>query len=144
MRSISGLALGHQAGDHQARRGAQVGRHHRARPAAARTPLHHRGVALDLDVGAQALQLLHVHEAVLEDGLGDHARCRSATRVERHELRLHVGGEARIRRGAHAHRAAAAPCISISMSDVAACVIVAPASRSLSQRRVERVRRGAA
>ena len=28
---------------------------------------HHRGVAFDLDVRAEALQLLHVHEAVLED-----------------------------------------------------------------------------
>ena len=37
---------------------------------------HHRGVALDRDVGAQALQLERVHEAVLEDGLGDDARCR--------------------------------------------------------------------
>src|SRR6185312_9941600 len=30
-----------------------------------------RGFAAELDVGAEPHQLLHVHEAVLEDGLGD-------------------------------------------------------------------------
>ena len=70
MRSIDGLALGDQAGDHQARRGAQVGRHHR-RALQPLDALHHRGIAFEPDVGAQALQLERVHEAVLEDGLGD-------------------------------------------------------------------------
>ena len=37
--------------------------------------LHHRGVAVDLDLRAQAHQLVDVHEAVLEDRLGDRARC---------------------------------------------------------------------
>ena len=40
------------------------------------------------------VQLRHVHEAVLEDGLRDDRWCRRATRQERHELGLHVGGEA--------------------------------------------------
>ena len=85
--------------------GAQVGRHHR-RALQPLDALHHRGVALESDVGAQALQLEHVHEAVLEDGLGDQ-RGAVGDACERHELRLHVGGEAGVGRGAHADRAAA-------------------------------------
>ena len=42
---------------------------------------------------------LHVHEAVLEDRLGDHRRA-VGDAVERHELRLHVGRERRVLRGA--------------------------------------------
>jgi hypothetical protein len=33
--------------------------------------LDHRHLAVDLDARAQAHQLVDVHEAVLEDGLGD-------------------------------------------------------------------------
>ncbi len=62
-----------------------------------------RGAALDLDVGAEALQLLHVHHPVLEDRLGDHGRA-VGDRHQRHELRLHVGRERRIRRGAQIDR----------------------------------------
>ena len=40
-----------------------------------------------------------MHEAILEDGLGDHS-CAFGHGIQRHELRLHVGGKARIRRGA--------------------------------------------
>jgi hypothetical protein len=101
MRSIVVSPSRHQAGDDQARRGAQVGRHH-GRALQPVHALHHRGVAVDADVGAEALQLDRVHEAVLEDGLADH-RHALGDRVERHELRLHVGREGRIGRGAQAH-----------------------------------------
>src|SRR6266480_6318131 len=50
-----GLALCHQGGDDQARRGAQIGRH----DGSALQPLdafHHRRVALDRDLGPQPLQ----------------------------------------------------------------------------------------
>ena len=107
MRSIDGLALGDQAGDHQAGRGAQVGRHHGRARAAASTPLHDRGVALDLDVRAQAQQLVHVHEAVLEDRLGDHARCRRRSQSSAMNCACMSVGKPGIRRGAHVDRARA-------------------------------------
>ena len=57
-----------------------------------------RGLAVELDAGAEPRQLLHVHEAVLEDRLGD-ARGALGAGHQRHELRLQVGREARERRG---------------------------------------------
>src|SRR4051812_35470517 len=63
------LALGHEPGDDEARRGAQVGGHH----GRAGKPVHavdHGRVSLSLDARAQAAQLLHVHEPILEDGFG--------------------------------------------------------------------------
>ena len=57
------------------------------------TPLTVARVAVQVDVGAEAGQLLHVHEAVLEDRLADHAGALGA-RHQRHELRLQVGREA--------------------------------------------------
>jgi hypothetical protein len=53
-----------------------------------------------VDVRAQAHHLVHVHEAVFEDGLGHHARGAGAMHIQRHELRLHVGREARVFGGA--------------------------------------------
>ena len=124
-----GLALGHQAGDHQAGRGAQVGRHH----GGAGQLLHafdHRDLAVGLDLGAQAQHLVDVHEAVLEDGLGD-ARGALGDRVERHELGLHVGREARVLGGAEALRLqAAAGAHADAVLD--GSHVAAPASRSLS------------
>ena len=100
------FTVGDEAGDHQSRRRAQVGRHDGC-ALQALDAAHERAIALDRDLGAEALQLERMHEAVLEDGLGDHG---GALRDggERHELRLHVGREARIGRGAHAHSAGAA------------------------------------
>jgi hypothetical protein len=95
-------AVGDEPGDHEARGRAKVGRHH-VRAGEPRHAAHDRRRALDLDVGAEALQLLHVHHAVLEDRLGDH-RGAAGARRERHELRLHVGRERRVRRGAQARR----------------------------------------
>ena len=94
-----GFALGDQAGDHQGRAGAQIGGHHRG-AGEHLDAAHDRRVAVRLDVGAHAQQLGHVHEAILEDGFGEHA---SAPRAghQGHELRLHVGREAGVRRGRH-------------------------------------------
>ena len=56
------------------------------------TPCDDRRAAVDLDLRAQAHQLVDVHEAVLEDGLDD-LRGAVGDAVHRHELRLHVGRE---------------------------------------------------
>ena len=88
-----GLALGDQAGQHQeaeARRSVAI----TVAPVSLRRPAHDRGAPLDDDVGAHALQLGHVHVAVLEDGLGQH-RLPARARHQHHELRLHVGRETR-------------------------------------------------
>ena len=101
-----GFAIRHQAGNHQAGRGAQVGGHHRG----ARQARHagdDGGVALGGDVGAHAVQLGHVHEAVFKNGFGD-AAGPFGQGVQGHELRLHIGGEGRVGQGAHIHRFRAA------------------------------------
>src|SRR5687768_443812 len=58
-----GGATRDQSRQHQARGGAQIGRHDGG-PVEMGHALHDRGIALDLDVGAETLQLLHVHEAI--------------------------------------------------------------------------------
>src|SRR5690606_32679743 len=63
-----GGAFGHQAGEHQRGAGPKVGGHDGG-PREARGPAHHRGVAVDHDVGAEPVELGHVHEPVLEDRL---------------------------------------------------------------------------
>src|SRR5690606_244073 len=55
--------------------------------------LHDRGLAVEGDVGTKAGELLHVHEAVLENRLGD-ARLALRPGHQRHELGLQVGREA--------------------------------------------------
>eukprot|EP01022_Parablepharisma_sp_SALTPOND_P017907 TRINITY_DN290_c1_g1_i2.p1 TRINITY_DN290_c1_g1~~TRINITY_DN290_c1_g1_i2.p1 ORF type:complete len:1623 (-),score=570.02 TRINITY_DN290_c1_g1_i2:20056-24924(-) len=96
------LALGSQAGDHQRGRRAQVGGHHRRAD-----ELVHAGddggIAFHVDGRAQAIQFLYMHVAVLEDGLGDMAGA-FGDAVHRHELRLHVGREARVFGGTEADR----------------------------------------
>ena len=86
------LALGDQAGEHEAGRGAQVGRHDgRSRE---RGPAVHACVAaVEPDVGAHARQLGGMLEAVLEDGFADRRQPFGLGR-ERHALRLEVGREA--------------------------------------------------
>ncbi|CAG4927213.1 unnamed protein product, partial [Acidocella sp. C78] len=86
-----GLALRGEAGEHQRERGAQVGRHHR-RAGQRRHAAHDRRRAMHVDARAHAVEFGHVHEAVLEDRLGDH-RGALGHRHQRHELRLHVGHE---------------------------------------------------
>ena len=66
------LAIGHEAGDHQTGRGTQVGGHD-CRALQCRHTTHHRSVAGDLDIRPQTLQFQRMHEAILEDGLGDDA-----------------------------------------------------------------------
>src|SRR5690606_2665432 len=97
-----GFAIGDQAGKDQRGRCTQVGRHHRG-AAEAGNAGHGGTVALDMDLRAQARQLLHVHEAVLEDRLVEDADA-FGDAVHRHELRLHVGGKAGMRRGDDVHR----------------------------------------
>src|SRR5215471_18667346 len=65
-----GLALGGERRDHERHRGAQVGRHH-GRAAQPGDAIDGRGLAVEMDLCAESHQLLHVHEAVLEDCLGD-------------------------------------------------------------------------
>ena len=67
---------------------------------------HHGRGAVHVDVGAHAAQLRHVHEAVLEDRLGDH-RGAAGRGHQRHHLRLQVGREAGIRLGHHVDARAA-------------------------------------
>src|SRR5262250_3422142 len=60
-----GVAVGRERGNHQRNRGAQVSRHY-GRALEPRDALDGRGLAVEMDAGAEASQLLHVHEAVLE------------------------------------------------------------------------------
>src|SRR6267378_8640502 len=69
----TGLALGNEPGQDERRRGAEIRGHDRG-PAEGRHAVDRRRVAFDADVGAQALELGHVREAVLIDGVGDGAR----------------------------------------------------------------------
>ena len=94
------FAVGHQARNDQAGRGAQVGGHHRGARQAWHA-LDHGHLAIDLNLGAQAHQFVDVHEAVFKNRFGHRGRAlRNA--VERHELRLHVGGETGVFGGAKA------------------------------------------
>src|SRR5690625_1436435 len=64
-----GGALRRQPGNHQARRGAQVRRHHR-RPAQRRNAGDDGAVALDRNPGPHPVQLVYLDQAVLEDCFG--------------------------------------------------------------------------
>src|SRR5690606_30162284 len=97
-----GIAIGPEAGDHQAGGGPQVGRHDRSTLEPV-NPGNDGGVALDLDLGTHAAHFLHVHEAVLEHRL-DHGAGALGQRIHGHELGLHVGGECRIGRGTQVDR----------------------------------------
>src|SRR5690606_24944436 len=95
-----GLALGGQAGDHQAGGGAQVRRH----DGGARERFHpgdHGGIAFDIDACAHAREFGRVHVAVFEDGFHDH-RSPFSNGVQRHELCLHVGRKTGVFDGAEA------------------------------------------
>ena len=102
----------------------------RSRRTAARTPCDDRRVAVDVDVRAHALQLVHVHEAVLEDRLGDAAGRRRSQFSAMNCACMSVGkaGYSLVRKltalrppvGAHAD-----PAVARARSS-------APASRSLS------------
>src|SRR6056297_3280578 len=97
-----GIAVGHEAGNDQTGRGPEVRGHDRCTGKVVHT-LDDGGITLERDVGTHADQLLQVHEPVLEHGLHDGA-CAFGHRVHGGELRLHVRGERRVRRGTKAHR----------------------------------------
>ena len=61
------------------------------------------GIALDLRVRAHTDQFRNVHEAVFKDRFGDHAGP-FRHQVKQRELGLHIGREARVRRGTHVDR----------------------------------------
>src|SRR5699024_2405252 len=60
------------------------------------------GIAFLPNAGAHALQFGHVQEAVFEHGFGNRTDTLGDT-VERAELRLHVGGKARVWRRTQTH-----------------------------------------
>ena len=62
------------------------------------TPLMIAVGPFERDVGAHALELGDVHEALREDGFGDDADAVALAKQRAH-LRLHVGGKAGIRLG---------------------------------------------
>ncbi len=136
MRSMVVSPFGDQPGDHEARRCAQVGGHHVGAGELRHAP-DHGGVALDIDVGAEPLEFLHVHHPVLEDRLGDDG---GAVRPcgERHELRLHVGGKARMRRCAHVD--CGQPAVTLDADDVAIDGDIGARLAQLFQHGFERVR----
>src|SRR6185295_7964897 len=94
-------ALGLQARENERRGRAQIGGHD-LRSRELRHSAGNDRITLDRQIRAEPLQLERVLEAVLEDRLGDR---RGAVRdsVQRAELRLHVGREARVRRGHEVH-----------------------------------------
>ena len=55
-------------------------------------------MALDTNIGTHAPQLRGKHEAIFKNVLGDDGAA-VGKRVENHNLRLHIGGEARERQG---------------------------------------------
>ena len=93
-----GLALGCERGNHQRNGRTKVGRHHR-RALEAIDALDRGGLAVELNTRAEPRQLLHMHEAIFEDRLGDVRRPFGA-RHQRHQLRLQIGRKAREWRGA--------------------------------------------
>ncbi len=104
-----------------------------------RDALHHCGIAFDLDLGSHAPQLLDMHETVFKNRLSDGgSTVRHA--VQHHELRLHVGGETRIRRSAHVDRFEFPVHLEVhpifSRLDLCACIA------QLAQQRIENIRPG--
>ncbi len=85
-------ALGGQAGEHQARRAAQIARHDRGADQMSDALDHYRGT-LPEELRAHAGQLGDVHEPLGVDLLGDDAVAVGQAQ-QRHHLRLQVGREA--------------------------------------------------
>ena len=98
-----GLALGGHAREDKGRAAAQVGRHD-IRPVQLRRAVHDRDVVVELDLGAHLVQLGHQGVPAVEDGLADVAGALGHRR-QRHDRRLQVGREARVRAGDHVDRA---------------------------------------
>ncbi len=87
-----GLAAGGEAGDDEGDGGAEVGGHDRGAGEGV-DAADDGGGAVDVDAGAHAVEFGDVHEAVFEDGFGDHGRT-FGNRHDGHELGLHVRREA--------------------------------------------------
>ena len=99
------LALRHQSGNDQTGRCAQIRRHHIG-AIQTRNARNRGGIPIDFDVCAQPDQFSGVHKAVFKDRFADEGGA-LGNAVERHELRLHVGRESRVRVGTHINRLAA-------------------------------------
>ena len=97
----NGIAVGYQAGNHQAGRSAQVSGHHGGAGKLLHT-FYQRGIALGADMRAHTVELGHMHEAVFKNGF-HHPAAALGHRVHRHKLRLHIGGKTRMRHGAHVY-----------------------------------------
>ena len=91
-----------------------------------------RGVAVDLDLRAQADQLLHVHEAVLEDRLGDAARCRRRSHSSAMNCACMSVGKRRVLAWCGSSTARGRAVDAHADASRRRPSIVAPASRSLS------------
>ena len=99
----AGFAVGDERGNHQTGRRAQIGGHDGG-AGKLRHAVNHGGACVHADACAHAREFADVHEAVFKNGFchGARARCHA---VERHELRLHVGGKTGIFTGAETLRA---------------------------------------
>src|SRR3990170_9168086 len=91
------LALRGEAGDDQRHRGAQIGGHDLRAGQAAHAG-DEGGIAFEVDTGAEPCQLLHMHEAILEDRLA-HRGGALGRAHQGNELGLQIGGEAGERLG---------------------------------------------
>src|SRR5690606_13302889 len=96
----NGVAVCHQAGDHKASRGPQVGRHDRS-PGQMFDTLDDGSVTLKGNVCSHPDQFLQVHEAVFKYGFDDGSGP-LGHRIHGGKLSLHIRGERRIRRGPQA------------------------------------------
>src|SRR4051812_36882371 len=97
-----GLALGRKRGDHERHRRAQIGRHYR-RALELFDAFDGRRFASEVNTSAEPRQLLHVHETVFKDGLGDVRRALGAGH-QGHKLSLQVGRKTGERRGCDLNR----------------------------------------
>src|SRR5699024_6511463 len=96
------------------------------------------GVALDLRLGAHALQLEDVHEAVFEHVFDDHAGA-FGDGIECRELRLHVGRKTGVGRGVDVHRAGAA-AVHVQLDPVLADADVGAGVVQLGGDRAQKIR----
>ena len=87
-----GFAVGDESGEDEGGRGAKV-RAHDGRGLERSFAADSGGPAADGDVGAHAVELADMHEAIFEDVFGDDGGAFGLGH-EGHVLRLHVGGEA--------------------------------------------------
>ena len=104
------LALGDQPGDHQAGRGAQVGGHHRRAGQPLARPATTAVLPSTSMFAPRRSSSLHVHEAVLEDRLGDHRRALRRSQFSAMNCACMSVGKAGVRAGAKADCAASRPC----------------------------------